>query len=82
MASYVDVKSRKIKRLLKWLVNNTGVEVGSASGKHTKVTCIHNGRSFPLPLSHRVVNRYIVEAFGKWLVDNEVCSKEEFDEKL
>jgi len=79
MADYADIKSRKVVRFLRWLVENKGVEVTSGGRHNYKVTCIRNGKSFPIPSSHKIINRFVVKAFVDWLVENEICTKEEFD---
>lgn len=38
--------------------------------------------SYPLPISHRMVNKHIVKDFMEWLARNEICTKEEFDERI
>jgi hypothetical protein len=43
---------------------------------------IRNGKSYPVPVNHRVMDKYIVKDFMEWLVKNEVCTKEEFEKKL
>ena len=82
MGTYADIKSRKLNRVLEWLVHNKGIEV-TRGGKHNKkVTCIRNGKAYPLPLSHKTVTKYIVKDFVEWLVKNEVCTEQEFDDCL
>ena len=82
MTNYASVKTSKFKKgVLRWVENIGGTEV-KGGGKHTKIHCIHNGQSFPLPLSHRHVNRFLIKDFIAWLEKNEICTKEEFDNKL
>jgi hypothetical protein len=82
MSGYGDVKSRRMVRLLNWLSKNKKVEVKSGGNHNYKITCIHNGESYPIPSSHRVINKHIVKAFMEWLVINEICTKDEFDSRL
>ena len=83
MSGYTDIKSKKLKKgLLRWLDNKKGVEI-SEGGKHQiKITCIHNGKSFPIPCNHSTINKFMVKGLMKFLVQNEICAKEEFDERL
>ena len=82
MTNYISIKTSKFKKkVLKWLENINGVEITN-KGKHAKIHCIHNGRSFTLPLSHRQINRFIIKDFITWLEKNEICTREEFDNKL
>lgn len=82
MSGYGDIKTKKFLNVLSWLGNNKPVTVKKAGRHNLKVTCIHNGHSFALPTSHPEVNKYIVKKFVDWLVSNQVCTKEEFDERL
>lgn len=79
MGQYANVKSKNMRRFLKWL-ENKGVEV--IEGRHTKVKITHNSKVFTVPTSHPEVNKYIVKDFRKFLIDNDICTKEEFDDKL
>ena len=82
MTSYTSIKTSKFKKgVLKWLKNTKKIKIAS-SGKHHKIHCNHNGESFPLPLSHREINRYLVKNFARWLEKNEICTKEEFNSHL
>lgn len=82
MAEYADIKSRRIVRFLKWLVRNKGVEVIGGGRHNYKITCISNGKSYPIPSSHKTINRFVVKAFVDWLVENEICSEEEFNDHI
>lgn len=82
MSGYTDVKNKKMKNLLKKLQNQTDIEIFQGGRHNTKVSCIHTGESYPIPNSHRYINKHIVKDFMKWLVRNEVCTKKEFDEIL
>jgi len=33
---------------------------------------------FRLPTSHKFVNKYVVKDFMEWLVEQDICSEEEF----
>ena len=82
MAPYANVTSRRMIQFLKWLGNHKEVDVVSG-GKHpTKVTCKKNGETYPLPLGHSFVNKHIVKHFMERLVKNDVCSMEEFNNKI
>lgn len=82
MGQYANVSSKKMYCFLRWLGNNKDVDV-IVGGKHpAKVICKKNGEAYPLPISHREVNKHIIKAFMEWLVKNETCTKEEFDRQL
>lgn len=80
--SYGDIKTKKFKNVLKWIDNLSGVEVGKGGKHNIKVHCIHNGQKYPIPTSHRNINKYIVADFGKWLVKNGICTIEEYNERI
>lgn len=83
MGTYADIKSKQLRNALRWLENHKDIEVFGGGRHNTKVTCIHTGKSYPLPLSHsKSVNKNIVKDFVEWLVKNEVCTEEEFDTLL
>jgi len=69
-------------QFLKWLGNNRAVDVVDAGRHAVKVTCQKNNESYPLPLSHRTVNKNIVKDFMEGLVKNDICTKQEFDERV
>lgn len=82
MGSYANITSRRMYQFLRWLGNHKEVEV-LVAGKHpVKVTCSHNQESYPLPISHKIVNKHIVNDFIEWLVKNQIGTREEFDDKL
>lgn len=83
MGQYANVTSRRMYQFLKWLGNKKTVDVIVGGTTHpVKVACQKNGESYPLPISHRMVNKHIVKDFMEWLVRNEICTKEEFDERI
>lgn len=83
MAVYGDVKSKTVIKALKHFVNKcTDLEL-LRGGKHNlKLHCIHNGKKFPVPCSHRTINRYIVKDIEKFLVDNGITTPEEFRSRV
>lgn len=82
MGQYADVKSKQFVRLLKWLAKSKGVLLTGGGNHPYKITAIHNGEGYPLPASHKIMNKHIVNDFMEWLVRNEVCTKDEFDAQL
>jgi len=83
MGEYANVKYKKFKKgILKWLEKKDDIRVESGGKHHIKVCCIHNGESFTVPKRHNEIDKFIVKDFMKWLVKNEVCTKDEFDEKI
>lgn len=81
MGEYGNVKRKKIVGFLNWLQANKKVELIQGSN-HTLLKCIHNGEKTPVPLRHTKVDKNLVFALQKWLVRNQICSKEEFDEHI
>jgi len=54
-----------------------------SGGKHVvKAVAIKTNQAYPLPLNHPTVSKRIVKAFRDWLVENNVCTIEEFDERV
>ena len=82
MGEYANVKSRQFIRLLKWLQRTKGIECCDGGRHNFKVKVIHTGKTYPIPSSHREINKRIVKAFMEWLVEQDVCTKEEFDRHI
>ncbi|MEK7618185.1 MAG: hypothetical protein AAB410_03485 [Patescibacteria group bacterium] len=82
MGQYANIKSKRFKKVLKWLENHKGILLKKAGNHILKATAIHNGKAYPLPASHNEINKHIVKDFGEWLVENTICSKEEYDKLL
>ncbi len=82
MGEYANVKSKQFVRTLKKLVRKYKVELADGGNHNYVITCIHNAKSYPIASSHREMNKHIVKNFGEWLVKNEVCTKEQYDELL
>lgn len=82
MGNYANVKYKRIINFLRWLENHKGVGVVSGSKHVIAVKIIHNNERFPIPNNHGEVNRFIIQRFQKFLVENNICTKEEFDEQL
>lgn len=82
MGEYANVKSKKFYYLLTWLSNHKRFEIVEGGRHVAKAHAIETNSSYPLPLSHNEVNKNIVKAFRDWLVDNGICTIEEFDEHL
>ncbi len=80
MGEYANIKSKKFYQLLKWLLNHKRFEIKQGSKHVMKAYAIETNYSYPLPLSHNEVNKNIVKDFRDWLVRNNVCTVEEFDE--
>ena len=81
MGEYADVKTRKVRKFIKWLKRNKSIEVRE-SGKHLVVTCIYNGKSFPVPVAHRVVNKNILKEFMNKLIEWRICTETEIRDRL
>lgn len=81
MGTYANITSKRMLQFLRWLGNHKKVDIVSGGTHPTKVIC-HNGETYPLPLSHTIVNKHIVKHFCVWLVKNEVCTQQEFNDKL
>lgn len=82
MAGYGDIKTQKFLHAIRWLQHHKGVRVVAGGRHNIKVECIRNGNSYPLPTSHRAINKHIVKHFVSWLVKNDICTKKEFDRQL
>lgn len=82
MGEFADVKSKRIIKFLKWLSRHKPITVSDGGRHNYKVTCIHNGNSYPIPSSHRIVNKHIVKDFMEWLIKNGICTIEEIKKEL
>lgn len=82
MGIYANIKSKQFVRFLKKLERKKGIEL-TTGGKHNYiVSCIHNGKSYPIPCGHSEINKNIVKDFMEWLVTNQICTEREFNELL
>lgn len=83
MGGYGDIKSKRVLRFLRWLENqNKGIEVKKGGRENFKLSCIHNGKGYPIPANHRIFNKYILEDLLGKLVEWGICTQEEIDKKL
>lgn len=82
MSVFADVKSRKFVKFLKWLAKNKPITLSDGGRHNYKVTCIYSGNSYPIPSSHRIMNKYIVKDFTEWLIKNQICREEEIVTRL
>ena len=82
MSGYGDIKTKKFLNAITWLKNNKPITVHKGGRHNIKISCIYNGKSFALPTSHPEINKHIVQKFVMWLVANNICTKEEFDQRL
>ena len=80
MGEYANIKSKKFYQLLKWLSNHKRFEIVQGGRHVAKDHAIETNCSYPLPLSHKEVNKNIVKDFRDWLVKNSICTAEEFDD--
>ncbi len=71
-------RSKQVRSVLVHLERKTGRINVSDEGPHWKVVMPGEERSYPVPLSHKFVNRYIVEKLCKKLVSAGICMEEEF----
>ncbi len=82
MGTYADIKSKQMVRLLNWLAGHKSILLTGGGNHPYKVTCIHNGKSYPIPAGHSTMNKNIVKHFMEWLVENDICTKQEFDDHI
>lgn len=82
MGEYADVRSSKLKRFVEGLAKrNPQIEL--RRGNHELVIkYLFGERPFPLPTSHKRVNKHIVKDLVERLVEWKVCTKEEFDQAV
>jgi hypothetical protein len=71
-------RSKDIRSLLKKLEMKTGKISVTDEGPHWKVDIPGEIRSYPVPVSHKFSNRFIVDKLCKKLVTAGVCTEEEF----
>jgi len=82
MGEYANVKVKKIKNLLKWLEGKPGIII-TQGGKHQMmVKHSYWKRPIPVPTKHGKINKHIVKDLMEKLKESEICTKEEFDEKI
>ena len=79
MGEYADVKSKRlIKALNKLIRKNADLELLPGGRHNYKLHCVHNGQIFPVPSSHKYINKYIVKDIVEKLEEWEVCTIDEF----
>lgn len=80
MGEYADVKRKRILKLLKWLDRNHKDIQIIKGGKHTYIIkYAFWSRPYPIPFKHSIVDKNIVKKLMKQLVNEDICTKEEFD---
>jgi|GEM_PF-939447 len=82
MTRYANVKRNTVIRFLNWLATKEDVFIRKG-GKHTyNIKYVLWDRPFPVPFKHNEVDRFIIEALMKKLVKSNICTEDEFDEKI
>ncbi len=81
---YGFVKSLRVVAVLRSLEVSTEKIKISPGGKHNlKVKPVYaSDRSFPLPVNHREMNKFIVQKLAEKLEEWDVCSCDEFLNRL
>jgi len=74
-----DVKTQKMYAALRGL-KGISIEVGGK--ENMKIVCLSNYNKYPLPSKHPKIKQAMVEKFAKWLEQNNVCSRDEFQKLL
>jgi len=70
-----------VVRLLIWLTSKPHVTL--SCGKHQYIVrYAFWERPYPVPIKHNEINKNIVRALMEKLVASEICTKEEFDERI
>lgn len=82
MGEYADVKRAKILKLLKWLDKMEGFTVDTGGNHQWVIKYTDWNRPYPIPFKHNVVKKTIVKALMKKVVATNLCTKEEFDQRL
>ena len=83
MGEYADVKSKRLLRALRKLIKKTADLELVRGGRHNyKLHCIHNGQTFPIPASHRYVNKHIAKDIAERLEEWGICTITEFKKNL
>jgi len=81
MSGFGDVKSKKLKNVIKWLSSKTEIRVSKGGRHNIKIKHIYDG-AYPLPISHSTIDKHVVKHFADWLIQNNVCTEEEFSARL
>ena len=80
MGEYVDIKPKILKKFIKKLSRNNKHLTILKGGNHNELVKYDFWkRPFPIPFKHQVVNKHIVKDLMKLLVEENICTKEEFD---
>lgn len=76
MGRYCDIKLKKMRSFLKFLVGKAGISI--RNGHHTWIVMIAGEtRPYPIPTKHGVVNKNIAREFFSLLIKNNVCTEQE-----
>ncbi len=81
MGGHGVVRSKRIKTLLQALEVSSGKFEFSQS-KHSKIRFRDTGETYPIPLSHKWVDSFIVAKLAEKLEKNEVCCKDWFIKEI
>ena len=83
MGTYANIKFSKFQRgILRWLSTKQNIRI-EKGGKHTiKIRYAFGQRPFPIPKVGNEIDKHIIAQLQKKLEEWEVCTKEEFDERL
>lgn len=82
MGRYANVKIKKMRNFLQWLETKPHITIKDGGRHQIVVQYSFWPRPFPIPSKHGEVNKYIVEDLMKKLVGSEICTQEEFDERI
>lgn len=82
MGEYANITAKRLSQFLQWLSKDPSITIVPGGRHAVKVSSTKSGLAFPLPLSHRIVNKYIVKGLRDWLIAHGVCSKDEFDRHI
>jgi len=67
---------------LKWLGSFENVFIEHGGNHNIIFKYLFWDRPFPIPCSHHEINKNIVKALMEKLVESQICTKEEFDERI
>ncbi len=74
-----DVRVKKFMRLLRRVVSLYGLELSEGGNHNYKLKCPTTSDVYPIPCSHKFINKYIVTDLGKWLEKNDICTRDDYE---
>ena len=82
MGEYANVKRKDLLRLLQWLGKQEGMEVKKGNNHFYNIRYLYQEKVYPVYLKHSRANKHVVRKLRDKLIEDNICTKEEFDKVI